>query len=277
MDTISLQQLEVLVYVFVGLAVLTLGGLVIYVIASVRRRDTEASAAFYDADNLVVRPSLLVVGQVLALVREEPGAPIRVEIDGVKYDSLAEIEDPGVRRQVVDAALEFIQFTGVVGAMRQELTPLGKTETWREDLRQESKAELELARHTYADESARPEHPPPDPEVEEQFLKELIEAGQVPPSPEPPTLVSSIQHSLKPKAVDTDPSRTFVDDIEDIVQRRIRMVPALVERGLHVRPGPAGKVLFTFEGREYQRVDEIPNLTARELVQDAIREWDETT
>ncbi len=52
-------------------------------------------------------------------------------------------------------------------------------------------------------------------------------------------------------------------------------MPALQARDLHVRLGEGGSVRFVFEGFEYERLEEIPNLTAQQLVQDAISEWDE--
>jgi hypothetical protein len=89
-------------------------------------------------------------------------------------------------------------------------------------------------------------------------------------------LASAIQHRLT-KPVDLERPRTFVDEIEAIVQRRLKLIPALQGRGLHVSAGPSGKVLFLFEGQEYASLEDIPNLTARDLVKDSIREWDETT
>ena len=68
-----------------------------------------------------------------------------------------------------------------------------------------------------------------------------------------------------------------MEDIEDIIQRRIQLIPALAQKQLHVEPGPGGEVRFIFEGQAYQRLDDIPNLTARDVVRDAIQEWDETT
>jgi hypothetical protein len=61
------------------------------------------------------------------------------------------------------------------------------------------------------------------------------------------------------------------------VQRKLRTVPALVGRDLHVRPGDGGSVCFAFEGSEYESLEEIPNLTAQQIVRDAIAEWDEKT
>jgi hypothetical protein len=210
----------------------------------------------------------------LALVREEQGAPIQVEIEGTRYRSLAEVEDPQMKRQIVDAAQELIQFTGVLGDV-DLLVSIDETESWREDLREGSQAELERAHGVPVDGQAWVQPAPAPDEVEERFLSLLSEMGQT-TSTGKPTLASAIRRGMKPKPLESGPDRTFVDDIEDIVQRRILLIPALTGRGLHVQPAPDGKVVFTFEGQVYESVDKIPNLTAREVIKDAIQEWEDT-
>jgi hypothetical protein len=282
MSQLDLQSLERLVFISVGLVIVIVVVLIVYIVVA-RRQEKAQQALLYDPDDIVVRPSFLVVGQVLALVRDEPGEPLQVEIDGTKYRKLADVEDPKVKRQILDAALEMIQFTGVLGREELRLAPLPETETLREDMRKSSKSELELA-HSAAEGYSAPtsdkgqsKSPPAPAEVEEQFLSMLSEMGQTSPDPSSPGLVSSIQHTLQPKSTVSGQARTFVDDIEDIVQRRIQLIPALTGRGLHVKAGPGGKALFSFEGKDYQRIDDVPNLTARQLIKEAIREWDETT
>jgi hypothetical protein len=34
-------------------------------------------------------------------------------------------------------------------------------------------------------------------------------------------------------------------------------------------------VRFVFEGREYEELDDVPNMTAQQLIRDAIQEWEE--
>jgi hypothetical protein len=274
MEALSPQQLELLIYLFVGLTALTLVALFIYVAISMRRRPNRLGIISPDAEDLALRPSFLTVGEVLALVRDQVGQPLQVRIKDVKYQSLAEVEDPRTKRQILDAALELIQFTGVLGGGEVALTPVEKTETWREDLRQDSDTELERVRRSSADGSSK--SPPASEEIEKRFLSLLNQMGQAASQPEKPDLVSSVQRVLRPKPGDSRAARSFVDDIDEIVQRRIGLVPALTGRGLHVRSDPTGKVLFTFEGQEYQSVDDISNLTARQIVKDAIQEWEET-
>jgi heme/copper-type cytochrome/quinol oxidase subunit 2 len=50
MEGLDLQQLELLIYIFIGLVTLTLLGLFIYVVISVRRRGAQVAAPLYDSD-----------------------------------------------------------------------------------------------------------------------------------------------------------------------------------------------------------------------------------
>ncbi len=273
MEALDLQQLEGLFFALLGLVVFILAVLISYVVIANRRQRDKMDAA-YEADKLAPRPALKVTGQILSLVRSEVGGPLKVEIAGKEYASLAEIEDPQLRRQVVGVALELIQFTGALGQTgTSEL--VGEPGSWREEMREGSQEELERI-HTSAsgngNESATPQVPA---EVEEQFLSLLTEMGQPPAGPEKPSVASALHQRRLPKLPQEEGSRSFVDEIEEIVQRRIHTMPALHGRDLHVRLGAGGSVRFAFEGVEYERLEEIPNLTAQQLVQDAIAEWDE--
>lgn len=272
MEPLDLAQLQRLLFLAVGLVVVIMVALIAYLVLAGRRVRAETVSRRKD-DEIAIRPSLRIVGQVLSLVRDEAGQPLQVEVNGVKYGSLAAVQDPQVKRQIVDAAMELIRFTGVLGQTAVAPAPIEKTETWREDLRRGSRDELELARVSSGDLEKRT---PPSPEIEEQFFSLLSEMGQEPSKPERPGVISAVQQRLSPKLAEPEKPKTFVDEIEDIVQRRVQLIPALLGRGLHVRSDSAGKVLFLFDGREYQSVDDLPNLTARQLVKDAIQEWDET-
>ncbi len=281
MENLDLRLLQFLIFALIGAVVLILVILVVYVITANRRERERLERSYEEAieeAKLAPRPALKVKGQVLALVREEEGDPIQVEIDNVRYKSMAEVADPNLKRQIIGAAMELIRFTGVLTMGEDDSSPLPATpETWREDLRRGSRSELQrIQAKPAAPESAPPLAAQPH-DVEEQFLNLLSEMGQPPATPEKPTLAKSIQQRLTPKLPTADRPRTFVDDIEDILQRRLKMIPALAERDVHVRPGSGGAVYFVFEGRKYENLDDVPNLTARQLIKDAIREWDETT
>lgn len=276
MENLELQQLEALFFLLLGLIFLVIVGLVIYVVLANRRQRNKIAKA-HEAEKLAPRPALRVTGQILSLVRPEAGASLEVEVAGARYHRLAEVDDPQVKRQIVEAALELIRFTGALG--QEPAVPVSGDETfsWREDLRSGSAAELEQIRAIPSAKETQTPSPPAAEEVEEQFLNLLTEMGQTSPPLEKPSIVGALRQKAIPTQVGPESPHTFVDEIDTIVQRRVQLIPALSGRGLHVRLGPEDSVRFLFEGREYDDLDQLPNMTARHLIRDAIREWEETT
>jgi hypothetical protein len=276
MQAPGMQQLELIFYLLLGLIALTLGGLVIYVVVA-NRREREKLAQTYELESLVPRPALHVTGQILSLVRDEPGSPLQVEIGGRRYRNMDQIQENQLRRQVVDAAMELILFTGALGSGDLATLPVDETHSWREDVRQSSKSELRRIR-TAPPTSGEAAAPPAGGKgTEDRPTGASSDAEPGSPALERPNLVSALQRRWAPKLPDRGEPHTFVDQIDEIVQRRIQLIPALASRELHVRPSMSGSVRFVFEGSEYESLDELPNLTARQVVKDAIQEWDETT
>ena len=274
MEDLDLQQLEGLFFALLGLVVFILAVLISYVVIA-NRRQRDKMVAAYEADKMAPRPALKVTGQILSLVRSVAGGPLEVEIGGKKYASLAEIEDTQVRRQVVGTALELIQFTGVLGQTPSEPMPVGETDSWREDLRESSEEELVRIHSSASGNGSEPAPAQAPEEVEVQFLSLLAEMGQSPPAPEKPGIANALRQRRLPRLPEEETAHSFVHEIEEIVQRRIHTVPALHTRDLHVRLGEGGSVRFVFEGVEYDSPEDIPNLTAQQLIKDAITEWDE--
>lgn len=275
MQAFDLQQLGLLFYLLLALVFIVLIILIAYVVIANRRQRAKLAEA-YEQDRLSPRPALQVTGQILSLVRDRTGDPVKVEIAGVKYGSLAEIDDPELRRQVLNAALELTQFTGVLGQGPAAPSPLAGTDNWREDVRERSEGELKQIRAERAVPAAQAQLPGADEEVEEQFLSLLEEMGHTRQAQERPSVASALQQRRTPKLPEPDRPRSVVDDIEDIVQRRIQLIPALLGRDLHIGLDQSDSVCFTFEGKEYGKLEDVPNLTARQLIKDAIQEWEES-
>jgi hypothetical protein len=276
MEAFDLQQLEWIFFALLALIVVILAVLISYVVIA-NRRQRDRMIAAYEADKLAPRPALKVTGQILSLVRSEVGGSLEVEIGGETYANLADIEDPQVRRQVVGTALELIHFTGALAQSANVPAPMDATSSWREDLRENSQVELERIHSSASGNGSQPEVAQAPEEVEERFLNLLTELGQPPPTPEKPSLAGALRKRRLPRLPEEESSHTFVDEIDEIVQRKIHIMPALLGRDLHVRLGDGGSVRFAFEGTEYHSLEEVPNLTAQQLVRDAIAEWDEKT
>lgn len=275
MDSLDLQQVEGLFFVLLALIAVILVALIVYVVLANWRQRAKMVEA-YEADKFAPRPARHLTGQILSLVRAGPGQPLKVAINGVQYRRMADIEDPQVRRQVVGAALELVQFTGALESDAIAPVPLEEADSWREDMRADSKVELERIHTVAARARSQPQTPPASEEVEEQFLSLLTQMSQAHSSPEKPGVVRSIQQRMAPRKGESESARTFLDDIDDILQRRIQLIPAMIGRDLHVRLDSGDAVHFAFEGREYDNLDDLPNLTAQQLIKDAIQEWEDT-
>jgi len=275
MENLDLQQLEGLLFALVIIVFLIASALIVYVVIANRRQRARIEQTL-DAEELAPHAGRKVTGQVLALVRDEPGGALQVEVAGVRYHRLTDIEDPQIRRQVVGAAVGLIRFTGAVGEDVGGPASKERTETWREDLREGSKSDLARIRTIPVEKDVQPQSSPAPDKVEEQFLNLLAEMGQAPPPLERPGIVSSLQQRMVPKPAELERPRTFVDDIDEIVQRRVQLIPALTGRDLRVQLGPGDSVRFVFDGRAYENLEDVPNLTARQLIKDAIQEWEET-
>lgn len=272
------QQLGLIFYLLLGMIALILGGLVAYVV-SANRRQRRKLAQTNELESLMPRPALQATGQILSLVRDEPGSPLQVEIAGQRYRQMDQIRDKHLRRQVVDAAMELIWFTGALGSGELAPRPVEETQSWREDVRQGSKSELQRIRTTTVpggSESASSHGARPIGDEAARRTPSPGDAEHAPPL-ETPTLLGALQRRWAPKLPERGEGHTLVDQIDDIIQRRIQLIPALANRDLHVRPGQDGIVRFVFEGQEYKSLDDLPNLTARQVIKEAIQEWEETT
>ena len=91
------------------------------------------------------------------------------------------------------------------------------------------------------------------PPTEEDFLEELAVVDR---PPEKPTL------------------RSFVDQIDDVLQLKLREAHISVEGGVHVKEGPGGDLEFIVGYRVYESLDQVPDADVRNLIRAAVQEWD---
>jgi hypothetical protein len=251
----DITGLRLLLYALVGLLAVTVVGLTFYLSRSARRvrRQREAlvrgefETALFD-DEPQERPAL-------RLVEDRTTGRLAVEVMGQRYHRLSEIEDDGLRRRVMLAAAEMVEFTGVLGDVEPKLMPPEEAVHWREDLRR-------AIPRSDADQTAA-------------FLQAAArQAGQEELTPV--TLASSLQRALRGTKPDSPEELSLVDEIDQIVQRRLSLTRGLQGRTLHLRRSDGEQIVFEFDGVEYSSIDDIPNHTARLLIQDSIREWEET-
>ncbi|MBL7062947.1 MAG: hypothetical protein ISS49_01905 [Anaerolineae bacterium] len=72
----------------------------------------------------------------------------------------------------------------------------------------------------------------------------------------------------------TPESRTFVDEINDLVQQRLQERPALAEYRIRLTTGEDGGLCIHVGQQTFGAVGDVSDPEVRALIQDAIREWD---
>jgi uncharacterized membrane-anchored protein YhcB (DUF1043 family) len=98
--------------------------------------------------------------------------------------------------------------------------------------------------------------------------------SELAPSPLPPTPSRVLE-----KPVLGMPGRmldplNFVDDIDQLVQRRLRERPDLAGRHIRLATGLDGGLRIYVNDQTFEAIGDIADFKIRELIRDAIREWE---
>lgn len=70
--------------------------------------------------------------------------------------------------------------------------------------------------------------------------------------------------------------RSIADQIEDLLQERLARLPDFRGRVIHVRPSTQGGVQIVVDDRQYEGIGEVGDPGVRALLEDIVREWEET-
>lgn len=116
-----------------------------------------------------------------------------------------------------------------------------------------------------------PASPPPESSVPpESFLRQLRQAPP-PPSIKPPGLLAPLQSRIPSNMLDPLP---LVDEIDEIVQRRLQEHPETEKNHVRLTTGPSGGLRIYVGRQAFDAVSEITDQQVKALIQDAIREWE---
>jgi len=212
--------------------------------------------------------------EVLRLLRDRATGTLIVEAEGQSYRKLSEIEDGRVGRQVLQAAADLVRFTGVLQprqrpAARQPASAAPSTPA------SQMASALEK-------EPPVPRTPAP-PSVEREFLQSLAQQGQL-GEEEPKPSLSPIEFFRRGFAArraarlqsGMSPPRSFVDEIEEILQRFVRTYPSFIGKEVHVGTAPGGGIRIQVENEFYDGPNDIPDPEIRGIIKAAIKEWEKS-
>lgn len=206
--------------------------------------------------------------EIMRVLRDEDTGAIVVEVEGRQYRQLVEIRDGRTGNQVLRAIADLVRFTGGIVRGQWAATPVPAGE------RPPQPRVVEPASSPRAVAAE-----PPASDVEEAFLRRLregdLQVSEAPLKEARPGLIGFIRRRKPQMAAEgTGAGGTFIDEIEEILQRMISTAPAPLDQEVHVGTGPDGGLQIQVGMRHFSSPDEVPDPTIRHLIKAAVKEWE---
>ncbi len=199
--------------------------------------------------------------EVMRILRDPATGALSIEIEGREYRRLAEVGDEQTGRTILQVITDLLSFTSGLRAPTPTPVTAPPPEAARSAIPPRPVA------------SRTPPAPPPAPAVLPTTLPP-VEPALPEEKPVPLSITDFFRRGFRqppPKPVTT---RSFIDEIEDILQRRLLETPLPGGQEMHVRTGPDGALQILLRGRLYNTPDEITDPAAREIIKAAVREWE---
>jgi hypothetical protein len=225
--------------------------------------------------------------EVVRLLRDRITGALVVEVEGEKYRRLSEIKDGQVGRRVLQAAADLVRFTEVVQSQsRARTTQLSSPPAADSPPATLAPAPSTLALKvapTLEKEPPAPRTPAP-PSVEREFLESLRQQRQPEQEEIKKPSVSPLEFFRRGFAARRStgvqsaapPPRSFVEEIEDILQHFVRTYPSFIGKEVHVGTAPNGGIHIQVENEYYDTPDDIPDPEIRGVIKAAIQEWEKS-
>ena len=70
------------------------------------------------------------------------------------------------------------------------------------------------------------------------------------------------------------PKDSILDQIENVLQRKLLKNPALIERHIHIGAEPDGSLLIEVDQDFYKSADEVRDEAVRTVIKAAIQDWE---
>ena len=211
--------------------------------------------------------------EIMRVLRDEDTGAIIVEIEGNRYRRLTEIRDGRIGNQVLKTIADLIKFTGGIVRGQWAATSVPTSVPTGERPPRPQVVEPASPVRAVAVE-------PPGSDEEEAFLLRLregnLQVSKAPPKEAQPSIAGYFARRRKPQA-DAEPTGaggTFIDEIEEILQRMISTAPTPPSEAVHVGTGPDGGLQIQVGIRYFSSADEVPDPTIRDLIKAAVKEWE---
>lgn len=194
--------------------------------------------------------------EVMRVLRTPPMGSLVVIADGRRLKLLASVKDETVRRRILAAIGELIDFAGGYDALVREglAPPLTTTAAASSAPAGEAVEELTSEQDAFLNRLER-----------ELRQSTLPETGSLTADP---TIISVDMNET------ATPGVNLVADIDQILQRHVAESKALAHRSIHLRQTPGELLQIVVDGSVYKHPNDIEDARVRDVLKRALKEWE---
>lgn len=204
--------------------------------------------------------------ELLRLLRDPQSGQLIVEIGGQRYAKLADITDKKIGQYVLKLTAHLLAFTnGVI------VTEAGMKSVYKPKLAGVPQPITASADTPPAQSTNQPQSLPSQSKVDP--LPPLPGLTlQSPVSSQPGGLLGRVAQPPPPPS--NLPGLNLAEEINDIVQARLRYSPLAEDNTVEITSDLSGGIRIQVNGRYYTSPDEVPDPDIKRLIQASIKEWE---
>ncbi len=214
--------------------------------------------------------------ELLRLLRDPQSGQMLVQVSGQRYQKLADITDKGVGQFILKVAAHLLAFTnGMIvtdsGVMSLHNPKVGQTP---KPVAAPIRIASASSNSSGAAASIRPaaDLSVPKPSSEAALLNSLaVPPPQSESTLQPLSLFGRVKPTPPPAAL---PALNLAQEINEIVQTRLKYMPLGQTSKVEVLSGPDGGIKINVNGRFYSSPDEVPDLEVKALIKESIKQWE---
>lgn len=194
--------------------------------------------------------------EIMRVLRTPPMGSLVVLADGKRLKLLASVKDDTLRRRILAAVGELIDFAGGYDALVREgvAPPLPTTAAASTTPVEDAGEELTSEQDAFLNQLQR--------ELRESTLPETGSLTGDPAAPQ-----------IDANEIAT-PGVNLVAEIDQILQRHVQGSDELAHRSIHLRQTPGELLQIVVDGRVYKHPNDIEDVRVRDVLKRALKEWE---
>ncbi|MCB0194897.1 MAG: hypothetical protein KDJ65_23305 [Anaerolineae bacterium] len=208
--------------------------------------------------------------ELLRLLRHPQSEQLIVEIAGRQYTKLADVPDKALGQYILELTAHLLAFTNGMIVTKSGIKSFPAPQTGI--VPKPIKSRHSAVPSPPVSQTKSVPSPPAPPEVENTLLSSLRKnLSEDDSKPQKSGFFSVVNPAPQPASL---PSLNLADEINDIVQDRLRSSPLEQHHQISIVSDPGGGIRIRVNQHSYSSPDEIPDAAVRNLIKSSIKEWE---